>query len=93
MLLKQEQRRTGLAFFEYSTRTLRALEFSDEERLGQLESILAQINAREVIVPNEVDKTNGGAMTADAKRIATDRVDATRCERQKRTANTFERMT
>jgi len=69
-----------LAFFEYSTRTLRALEFSDEERLGQLESILAQINAREVIVPNEVDKTNGGAMTADAKRIADviDRCDAMR---------------
>ncbi len=79
-VLKQEQRRIGLAFFEYSTRTLRALEFSDEERLGQLESILAQINAREVIVPNEVDKTNGGAMTADAKRIADviDRCDAMR---------------
>ena len=79
-VLKQEQRRIGLAFFEYSTRTLRALEFSDEERLGQLESILAQINAREVIVPNEVDKTNGGAMTADAKRTADviDRCDAMR---------------
>ena len=79
-VLKQEQRRIGLAFFEYSTRTLRALEFSDEERLGQFESILAQINAREVIVPNEVDKTNGGAMTADAKRIADviDRCDAMR---------------
>jgi len=79
-VLKQEQRRIGLAFFEYSTRTLKALEFSDEERLGQLESILAQINAREVIVPNEIDKTNGGAMTADAKRIADviDRCDAMR---------------
>ncbi|CAL6334475.1 unnamed protein product [Bathycoccus prasinos] len=73
-------RRIGLAFFEYSTRTLRALEFSDEERLGQLESILAQINAREVIVPNEIDKASGGAMTADAKRIADviDRCDAMR---------------
>ena len=79
-VLKQEQRRIGLAFFEYSTRTLRALEFSDEERLGQLESILAQINAREVIVPNEIDKASGGAMTADAKRIADviDRCDAMR---------------
>jgi DNA mismatch repair protein MSH2 len=79
-VLKQEQRRIGLAFFEYSTRTLKALEFSDEERLGQLESILAQINAREVIVPNEIDKTNGGTMTADAKRIADviDRCDAMR---------------
>ena len=79
-VLKQEQRRIGLAFFDYSTRTLRALECSDEERLGQLESILAQINAREVIVPNEIDKASGGAMTADAKRIADviDRCDAMR---------------
>ena len=78
-VLNKEQRRIGCAFFDYQTRTLKALEFSDEERLGQLESILAQINAKEVIVPNEVDKQTGG-LTTDAKRIADiiDRCDAMR---------------